>query len=111
MHATHRPLLFVSASAVLWAVGTATAAQASSPVQLQIPFAAALSEDNWALDPADSHGQCAIDGEQALRIERDTSDPCAAANTATGGACFDRLGLGALRARRALLPHTNGCGQ
>jgi hypothetical protein len=83
-------------------------AEASSPVRLRIPFVTALTEDHATLDPAYSHGHCAISGEQALRIERDASNPCLAADAAPGGACFDRLGQGMLRAQGALWPHDEG---
>jgi hypothetical protein len=105
MRGSIRLLRFALWGAVLLTVGTAMAAEASPPVRLRIPFVTALTEDHTTLDPAYSHGHCAISGEQALRIERDTSDPCLAAEASPGGACFDRLGLDALRAQRAPLPH------
>ena len=104
----YRLLQFALWGAVLLTVGTAMAAEASPPIQLRFPFVTALTEDHTTLDPVYSHGRCAISGEQALRIERDTFDPCLAANASAGGTCFERLGLGALRARRALLPHEGG---
>ena len=108
MHGSDRLLQFALWGAALLTVGTAMAAEASPPVQLRIPFVTALTEDHTTLDLAYSHGRCAISGEQALRIERDTSDPCLAANASAGGACFDRLGLGVLQSQRALLPHDGG---
>src|SRR5260221_9455566 len=73
MHVSDRLLQFALWGAVLLTVGTAMAAQASPPVQLRIPFVAALTEDQTTLDPAYGHDHCAISGEQALRIERDPS--------------------------------------
>jgi hypothetical protein len=108
MHGSNRPLQFGLWGVVLLTVGTVTAAEASPPVQLRIPFVTALTEDRTTLAPASSHGHCAINGEQALRIERAASNPCLAADAAPGGACFDRLGLGMLRAQRALWPHDEG---
>ena len=108
MHESNRLLQFALWGAALLTVGTAMAAEASPPVQLRIPFVTALTEDHTTLDPAYSHGHCAIRGDQALRIERDASNPCLAADAAPGGACFDRLGLGMLRTQRALWPHDEG---
>jgi hypothetical protein len=104
MHESDRPLRLAVWGAVLLVVGTAMAAEASPAVQFRIPFVTALAEDRTASDLAYGQDHCAISGEQALRIERDTSDPCVAADASAGGACFDRLGLGALHARRAVLP-------
>jgi hypothetical protein len=92
---------------VLLTARTAMAAEASPPVRLRIPFVTALTDDS-TFDLAYGHGHCAISGEQALRIERDTSNPCLAADASPVGACFDRLGLSALRSRRALWPRGEG---
>jgi hypothetical protein len=104
MHAIHRPLPFVLWGAILCAVGTAMAAEASPPVRLQMPFLNAFTHDDVAAPQLYSEGNCTINGEQGLRIERNMSDPCLAADASAGGACFDRLGLGALQSRRPLLP-------
>jgi hypothetical protein len=82
------------------------AAESPPPVRLQIPFVNAFTQDGTASTKLD--GSCRISGEQALRIERNSSDPCLAADAAPGSICFDRLGLGALRSRRALLPRDGG---
>jgi hypothetical protein len=108
MHGSNRLLQFALWAVVLLTVGTAMAAEASPQVELRIPFITALSEDHTTLDRAYGHGRCAISGEQALRIERDTSNPCLAADASPGGACFDRLGLGMLRAQRGLWPRDEG---
>ena len=104
MHAIHRSILFAFWGAVLWAVGTAMAAEASPPVRLQMPFLNAFTHGDAAAPQSSSQGNCTINGEQGLRIERNTSDPCLAADASGGGACFDRLGLGALQSRRPILP-------
>ena len=108
MHAFHRPLLFALWGAVLWAIGTAMAAEAAPPVRLRIPFVNALTQDDLSAPQSYNHEYCRITGEQGLRIERNSSNPCLAADGTAGGACFDRLGLGALRSQRALLPHDGG---
>jgi len=108
MHANHRTLLFILWGAVLWAVGTAMAAEASPPVRLQIPFVNAFAQHDRATPQSYSHENCRISGGQAITIERDASNPCLAADAAPGNGCFDRLGLGMLRAQRALWPHDEG---
>jgi hypothetical protein len=83
-------------------------AEASPAVRLQIPFENLFTQDDDAAPQSYGRETCRINGEEGLRIERNASDPCLAADAAAGGACFDRLGLGALRARRALLPDDSG---
>jgi hypothetical protein len=106
MFAFDGPFLFSLCGAALLTMGTAMAAESSPPVRLQIPFVNAFTQDGTAF--TNLRGNCRISGEQALRIERSSSDPCLAADAAPGGACFDRLGLGALRSRRASLPRDGG---
>jgi len=84
------------------------AAETSPPIRLRIPFANAFTQDVTASTQFSLRENCRISGEQALRIERDASNPCLAADAAPGGVCFDRLGLGMLRAQRALWPHDEG---
>ena len=83
-------------------------AEASPAVRLQMPFANLFTQDDGAIPQDYGRKTCRISGEEGLRIERDVSDPCLAADAVAGGTCFDRLGLGALRARRALLPDDGG---
>jgi hypothetical protein len=92
--------------AALLTMGPVMAAESPPPIRLRIPFVNAFTQDDTAF--ANLHGNCRISGEQALRIERNSSDPCLAADAAPGSICFDRLGLGALRSRRALLPRDGG---
>jgi hypothetical protein len=106
MHTFDGSLLFTLCGAVLLTIGTAMAAEPSPPIRLRIPFENAFAPDGLAATQSYRHGNCRVSGEQALRIERDTSNPCLAADS--GGACFYRLGLGALQSQRALLPHDGG---
>ena len=108
MRALSRSFFFTLCGSVLLTVGTAMAAEPSPPIQLRIPFANAFTQDVTASTQFSLRENCRISGEQALRIERDASNPCLAADAAPGGACFDRLGLGMLRSRRALLPDDGG---
>jgi|SRR5882672_3626725 len=108
MRTFDRTLLLTLWGAVVLTVGSAMAAETSPSIQLRLPFVNLLAEDPTATSQIDLHGRCVISGEQAMRIERDTSDPCLAADAAPGGVCFDRLGLGALQSRRASLPHDGG---
>ena len=108
MRAFERLFLFALWGAVLLTIGTAMAAETSPPIQLRIPFANAFTQDVTASTQFSLRENCRISGEQALRIERDASNPCLAADAAPGGVCFDRLGLGMLRAQRALWPHDEG---
>ena len=107
MRASDKSFLFTVCGAVLLTLGTAMA-EPSPSVRLQIPFMNAFAQDSTTSTLLSSHRSCHISSEQAMRVERDTSDPCVAADAAPGGACFDRLGLGALRSQRALLPHDGG---
>ena len=84
------------------------AAEPSPPIRLRIPFMDAFTQDGTALSQPFLHGNCRVNGEQAERIERRTSDPCLAADAAAGAVCFDRLGLGTLRSQRTLLPYDGG---
>jgi hypothetical protein len=108
MHAFNGSLLFTLCGALLLTTGAAMAAEPSPPVRLRIPFVKGFMQDGAALTQSSVKEDCRISGEQALRIERSSSDPCLAADAAPGGACFDRLGLGALRSQRALLPREDG---
>jgi hypothetical protein len=42
--------------------------------------------------PPQRHQQCRISGARAQRIERNTSNPCLAADSVPGAICFERLG-------------------
>lgn len=104
MREIRRLLSFAFWGAAVWAVGVAMAAEASPPVRLRMPFVDALAQDGVVVPRSDDHRDCRVSGEQGLRIGRETFDPCLTADAVAGGVCFDRLGLGALRARRAMLP-------
>ena len=108
MRAFERLFLFALWGAIPLTIGTAMAAETSPPIRLRIPFANAFTQDVTASTQFSLRENCRISGEQALRIERDASNPCLAADAAPGGVCFDRLGLGMLRAQRALWPHDEG---
>jgi hypothetical protein len=108
MRALAGSFFFALCDLVLLTAGTAMAAESSPPIRLQIPFANAFTQDVTASTQFSLRENCRINGEQAMRIERDTSNPCLAADAAPGGACFDRLGLGMLRAQRTLWPHDEG---
>jgi hypothetical protein len=108
MRALTRSFFFTLCGSALLTVGTAIAAEPSPPIRLRIPFANAFTQDVTASTQFSLRENCRISGEQAMRIDRDSSNPCLAADAAPGGACFDRLGLGMLRAQRALWPHDEG---
>jgi hypothetical protein len=84
------------------------AANPSPPIRLRIPFANAFAPESMESTKPSLSGNCRVDGEQAMRFERRTSDPCLAADAAPGSACFDRFGLGTLRSQRTLLPYDGG---
>ncbi|HEX4636948.1 MAG TPA: hypothetical protein VH189_12245 [Rhizomicrobium sp.] len=102
MHAFGGTIILLTT--VFLTVETAMAAEVSPPLRLRFPFENLLTEDGSTTASVSPHRHCAISGEQAMRIERDTSDPCLAADAAPGGACFGRLGLGKLQSERSLLP-------
>ena len=108
MSALVRSFFFTLCGSAFLTAGTAMAAEPSPPIQLRIPFANAFTQDVTASTQFSPRENCRIGSEQAMRIERDTSNPCLAADATPGGACFDRLGLGALRAQRTLWPHDEG---
>jgi hypothetical protein len=108
MRALARSFFFTFCGSALLTAGAAMAVEPSPPIRLQIPFANAFTQDVTASAQFSLRENCRISGEQAMRIERDTSNPCLAADATPGGTCFDRLGLGALRAQRTLWPHDEG---
>jgi hypothetical protein len=81
------------------------AAEPPPAIRLRLPFANMFPEDHTAIVQPHLSGSCRINGEQAERFERRTSDPCLAANSSPGSVCFDRLGLGMLRSQRTLVPY------
>lgn len=104
MRAFGRSFLLALGGTVFLAVGTAMAAEPPA-IRLRLPFADMFPEDHTEIVQLHPSGTCRINGEQAERFARRTSDPCLAANTSPGSECFDRLGLGTLRSQRTLVPY------
>jgi hypothetical protein len=105
MRAFGGSFLLALGGAVFLAAGAAMAAEPPPAIRLRLPFTDMFPQDHTAIFQSHPSGSCRINGEQAERFERRTSDPCLAANTSPGSECFDRLGLGTLRSQRTLVPY------
>ena len=61
--------------------------------------------------PRSQSESCRISPAEAERIERNTADPCLAADAVPGGVCFERLGNDILDSAPAALQLNAPCGQ
>jgi hypothetical protein len=60
-------------------------------------------QSDIALSPPHRAWHCRVSGARAERIERNTSNPCLAADSTPGGVCFERLGQSTTTNPSALL--------
>ena len=85
-------LLALAACLALTPISVAYSAEVLFPLKIQLPMESLAAWRADALVRADTRSLCPVTGAEAEAIERDTSDPCLAADSTPGGVCFERLG-------------------